>query len=39
MNTEIDEIGDNHFGTAGDTPLRSNAFELTDDKSYTKTSS
>ncbi|HIP37607.1 MAG TPA: GTP cyclohydrolase I FolE [Crocinitomix sp.] len=30
MNTEIDEIGDNHFGTAGDTPLREDAFELTD---------
>jgi len=32
MNTEIDEIGDNHFGTAGDTPLREDAFELSDDK-------
>ena len=36
MNTEIDEIGDNHFGTAGDTPLRSNAFELTDDQKIDK---
>lgn len=32
MNTEIDEIGDNHFGTAGDTPLRADAFELSDDE-------
>lgn len=30
--TEIDEMGDNHFGTAGDTPLRPDAFELSDDK-------
>jgi len=36
MNTEIDEIGDNHFGTAGDTPLRSDAFELTDDQKIEK---
>jgi len=36
MNTEIDEIGDNHFGTAGDTPLRSDAFELTDDQKIKK---
>lgn len=36
MNTEIDEIGDNHFGTAGDTPLREDAFELTDDEKIKK---
>jgi len=30
--TEIEEIGDNHFGTAGDTPLRKDAFALSDDK-------
>ncbi len=30
--TEIDEMGDNHFGTAGDTPLRQDAFALSDDK-------
>jgi len=36
MNTEIDEIGDNHFGTAGDTPMRSDAFELTDDQKIKK---
>ena len=36
MNTEIDETGDNHFGTAGDTPLRGDAFELTDDQKIEK---
>jgi GTP cyclohydrolase I len=36
MNTEIDEKGENHFGTAGDTPLRSDAFELTDDQKIEK---
>lgn len=30
-NTEIEEM-DHHFGTAGDTPLRPDAFELSDDK-------
>lgn len=36
MNTEIDEIGDNHFGTEGDTPLREDAFELTDNEKIEK---
>ena len=30
-NTEIEEM-DHHFGTAGDTPLREDAFELSDDR-------
>ncbi|MFD1552162.1 GTP cyclohydrolase I FolE [Putridiphycobacter roseus] len=31
-NTEIEEMGDDHFGTAGDTPLRKDAFLLSDDQ-------
>ncbi len=30
--TEIDEVGDNHVGTEGGTPLRKDAFALSDDK-------
>ncbi|WP_299780380.1 GTP cyclohydrolase I FolE [uncultured Formosa sp.] len=29
---EFDAIGDNHIGTATDTPMRADAFELSDDK-------
>ncbi len=36
MNTEIDEIGDNHFGTEGGTPLREDAFELSDNEKIEK---
>ncbi len=32
QNTEIDEVEDHHFGTAGDTPLRADAFKLSDDR-------
>jgi GTP cyclohydrolase I len=28
----IDEVGDNHMMTSGDTPLRSDAFELSDEE-------
>lgn len=31
-NHDIDTFGDNHFGTSGDTPMRSDAFELSPDE-------
>jgi len=31
-NTEIEEMDNHHFGTAGDTPMRPDAFDLSDDE-------
>jgi GTP cyclohydrolase I len=32
----IDEVGDNHYMSSGDTPLRADAFELSDDEKIAK---
>ncbi|WP_084812215.1 GTP cyclohydrolase I FolE [Flammeovirga pacifica] len=37
--TDIDEIGDNHIGTSYDTPMKEDAFELSDEEKIKKISS